>query len=89
MTAVEWVREDDWSKVAVGDRVRIERANGDCAEFSVRRVDTTRGSSLRLESQADTARKVLERVTEVLRAGGITTFPNEYSNLAAEFGVTL
>lgn len=31
----EWVVEWDWSKVAVGDRVRVERENGDLAELEV------------------------------------------------------
>ena len=44
-----------------------------------------KGATLtRLESRADTAKAVLERVSEILRG---TPLPNEFSNLAREFGV--
>lgn len=42
----------------------------------------------RLEPVAETAKKVLDRVSDCLVRGGFRTFPNEFGNLATEFGVT-
>lgn len=42
----------------------------------------------RLEPVPVTAKRVLERVSEVLKRGGIVSLPNEFGKLAAEFGVT-